>query len=81
MLFACLPLGATQVPWLAGADIAQATVSDELADAAIAAKHVSSVAAAAAFPQAHNEPGELPVCLTDKPFACLFTSVVWGLCQ
>ncbi|KAL0044312.1 hypothetical protein WJX82_011048 [Trebouxia sp. C0006] len=40
-----------------GADAAQATVSDKVADTAIAAKHVSSAAAAAAFPQAYDERG------------------------
>ncbi len=78
MLSACLHLGATQVPWHAGADAAQATVSDKLADTAIAAKHVSSAAAAAAFPQAYDERGETPVCPTDKPSARFFTPAVWS---
>ncbi len=68
MLSACLPLSATQAPWFAGPDAAEATVGHELAGTAIAAKHVSSAAAAAAFPQAHDERGETPGCSTESSF-------------
>ncbi len=67
MLSACLPLGATQALWFAGADAAQVTEVDELAGAASAAKHVSSAAAAAANPQAQGGWGETPGCPADKP--------------
>ncbi len=73
-----LALGATQAPWFAGADATQATVSVALADAAIAAKHVSSAAVAAAFPQAHDERGETPGCPTDKPLLT-FAHLQYGL--
>lgn len=78
MLSACLPLGSAQAHWFAGADAAQATVSDEVVGVAIAAKHASSAAVAAAFPQAHDERGETPSCPTHKTLLA-FAHLQYGL--